>query len=101
MGRAASAIFQSNGNNSFDNAYGVPTDLNNLYSKVRSASVFANGKLTDWWTTHFIVAAGDRTAANIEHSTASTTARFDSDNRQYTWQNDFALAAASEAAVRL
>ncbi|MFL6686295.1 TonB-dependent receptor, partial [Paraburkholderia graminis] len=50
---------QSNGNNSYDNAYGAPTDLNNLYTNVRQVSAFANGKLTDWWTTHFIVSEGD------------------------------------------
>jgi Outer membrane cobalamin receptor protein len=41
---AGVSYFQSNGNNSYDNAYGVPTDLNNLYSKVRQVSAFANGK---------------------------------------------------------
>jgi vitamin B12 transporter len=40
--------FQSNGKDSFDNAYGAPVDINYLTSQVRMASVFANGKLTDW-----------------------------------------------------
>ncbi len=88
---AGVSYFQSNGNNSYDNAYGVPTELNNLYSKVRQVSAFANGKLTDWWTTHFIVAEGDdRSASNTN---GVYNGRFDTDNRQYTWQNDFALAA--------
>ncbi|SEA57828.1 TonB-dependent receptor domain-containing protein [Paraburkholderia sartisoli] len=81
---------QSNGNDSFDNPYGAPTDLNNMYSKVQLASAFANGRVTDWWTTHVIVAAGNdrsNTALNGVY-----TDHFDTDNRQYTWQNDFTFA---------
>ena len=88
---AGVSYFQSNGNDSYDNAYGVPTDLNNLYSKVRQVSVFANGKLTDWWTTHFIVSEGDD--RSVSSTNGVYNGRFDTDNRQYTWQNDFALAA--------
>jgi vitamin B12 transporter len=82
--------FQSNGKNSFDNAYGLPTDLNALYSKVSQVSVFANGKLTGWWSTHFTVAASaDRSVTNTN---SLYNSRFDTDNRQYTWQNDFFVA---------
>ncbi|MGN6087313.1 TonB-dependent receptor plug domain-containing protein [Trinickia sp.] len=83
--------FQSNGKASFDNAYGVPTDINYLYSKVRVASAFANGKLTDWWTTHLIAGLGDDRA--VDRTNAIDNNRFDTDNRQFTWQNDFKLAA--------
>ena len=84
-------FLQSNGINSFDDAYGVPTDLNESHDRVRSASVFANGKLTDRWTTHVTVAEGqDR--ANIEQNGVYTS-KFDSENRQYLWQNDFLLGA--------
>ena len=82
--------FQSNGNNSYDNAYGLPTDLNNLYSKVQTASVYANGKITDWWTTHLTAAIGnDRNASWLN---GAYTSHFNTDNRQYTWQNDFVIA---------
>ncbi|MGF6570774.1 vitamin B12 transporter [Paraburkholderia sp. GAS333] len=94
---AGVTFFQSNGNNSYDNAYGEPTDLNNLYSKVRQASVFANGKLTDWWTTHFIVSEGDD--RSVSNTNGIYNGRFDTDNRQYTWQNDFALAAQQKLQV--
>ncbi|MGF6610932.1 vitamin B12 transporter [Paraburkholderia sp. WSM4175] len=88
---AGVSYFQSNNDNSYDNAYGEPTDLNNLYSKVRQVSVFANGKLTDWWTTHFTVAEGDD--RSVSNTNGIYNGRFDTDNRQYTWQNDFAFAA--------
>lgn len=89
--------FQSNGNDSYDNAFGAPADLNNLTSKVRQASVFANGKLTDWWTTHFIVSEGDD--RSVSNTNGIYNGRFDTDNRQYTWQNDFALAAQQKLQV--
>ncbi|MGF6859041.1 TonB-dependent receptor domain-containing protein [Paraburkholderia sp. CI3] len=88
---AGVSYFQSNNDNSYDNAYGEPTDLNNLYSKVRQVSVFANGKLTDWWTTHVTLAEGDD--RSVSNTNGIYNGRFDTDNRQYTWQNDFALAA--------
>ncbi|MBN3753986.1 TonB-dependent receptor [Paraburkholderia sp. Tr-20389] len=82
--------FQSNGNDSFDNPFSLPTDLNNLHSKVQTASAFANGKLADWWTTHVVVATGnDRSNTSLN---GDYLYRYDSDNRQYTWQNDFTLA---------
>ncbi|CAN0622939.1 vitamin B12 transporter [Burkholderia multivorans] len=87
---AGVSYFQSNGNNSFDDAWGMPTDLNNLYSKVQQVRAFANGKVLDGWTTHLSVAAGnDRSQSRLN---GAYTDRFDTDNRQYTWQNDFRLA---------
>jgi vitamin B12 transporter len=87
-------FFQSNGNDSFDNAFGLPTDIHNLFSKVRQASVFANGNLTDWWATRLTAAQGE------DRATAKTNgvydARFNTDNRQYTWQNDLKIAAGQK-----
>lgn len=88
---AGARYFQSDGKVAFDNAYGVPTDVNALDSKVRVASVFANGKLTDWWTTHVTVGLGDDRA--VDQTNGVYNNRFDTDNRQLTWQNDFKLAA--------
>ncbi|ALS68418.1 TonB-dependent receptor plug domain-containing protein [Pandoraea apista] len=86
--------FQSNGYNSYDNAYGQPTDLNYGISKVQQASVFANGNVTDWWKTHVTIAAGnDR---SIQKTNGLYNGRFDTDNRQYTWQNDFAIASGQK-----
>ena len=82
-------FLQSNGINSFDSNYGLPTDQNESHNRVRSTSVFANGKITDNWTTHFIVAQGqDRADTELN---GVYNSKFNSENRQYTWQNDIAL----------
>ncbi|AJY12855.1 TonB-dependent receptor [Burkholderia dolosa] len=87
---AGVSYFQSNGNNSYDNAWGAPTDVNNLYSRVQQVRAFANGKLTDWWTSHVSVATGnDRSQSALN---GVYTDHFNTDNRQYTWQNDFRIA---------
>ncbi|AIO65950.1 TonB-dependent receptor domain-containing protein [Burkholderia oklahomensis] len=87
---AGVTYFQANGKNSFDNAYGSPTDLNDLYSRVQQVSAFANGKLADWWTTRVNVSSGkDRSQSALN---GAYTDHFDTDNRQYTWQNDFTVA---------
>jgi vitamin B12 transporter len=82
--------FQSDGEVAFDNAYGLPTDVNDLYSKVRVASAFVNGKLTDRWTTHVTAGIGDDRA--VDRTNGVYNNRFDTDNRQLTWQNDVKLA---------
>ncbi|RDU96599.1 TonB-dependent receptor plug domain-containing protein [Trinickia dinghuensis] len=89
--------FESDGKDAFDNAYGQPTDVNYLYSKVRLASVFANGKLTDWWTTHLTAGLGDDRA--VDQTNGLYNNRFDTDNRQFTWQNDFKLAAQQKLQI--
>ncbi|WP_206953573.1 TonB-dependent receptor plug domain-containing protein [Trinickia acidisoli] len=89
--------FQSNGQDAFDNAFGLPTDVNYLYSKVQMASLFANGKLTDWWTTHFTAGLGNDRAIDLTNGLYND--RFDTDNRQFTWQNDFKLAAQQKLQV--
>ncbi|MCQ0029262.1 TonB-dependent receptor [Burkholderia glumae] len=87
---AGLTYFQSNGANSYDNAFGLPTDLNTLYSRVQQLSVFADGRLADGWTTHLRVSTGnDRSQSWLN---GAYTDHFDTDNRQYTWQNDFRLA---------
>ncbi|MGN6229768.1 MAG: TonB-dependent receptor plug domain-containing protein [Trinickia sp.] len=88
---AGARYFQSNGKSTFDNPYGVPSDVNELDSKVRVASLFANGKLADWWTAHVTAGLGDDRA--IVRTNGVYNSRFDTDNRQLTWQNDFRLAA--------
>ncbi|WP_414451193.1 TonB-dependent receptor [Burkholderia sp. 22PA0099] len=82
--------FQSNDTNSFDNAYGAPTDLNTLYSRVQQISAFADGRLADWWTTRLRVSTGNDRSQNWLNG--AYTDRFNTDNRQYTWQNDFTIA---------
>ncbi len=82
-------FLQSNGINSYNDAYGLPTDINESHNRVRSMSAFANGKITDFWTTHFTVAQGqDR--ANPQQNGVYTSL-FDSENWQYSWQNDLRL----------
>lgn len=82
--------FQANDTNSFDNAYGAPADLNTLYSRVQQISAFADGKLADWWTTRLRVSTGNDRSQNWLNG--AYTDRFNTDNRQYTWQNDFTIA---------
>lgn len=87
---AGVTYFQANGRNSYDDAYGSPADLNDLYSRVQQLSAFANGALADGWTTRVSVSSGkDRNQSALN---GAYTDHFNTDNRQYTWQNDFAIA---------
>ncbi|MFP3693883.1 TonB-dependent receptor, partial [Burkholderia sp. SIMBA_048] len=49
------------------------------------------------WTTHFIVSEGDD--RSVSKTNGIYNGRFDTDNRQYTWQNDFTFAAQQKLQV--
>lgn len=94
---AGVGFYESSGRDSFDNAYGLPTDINDEENRVRTLSAFVDGKLTDRWTTHLKVAEGDdQTTAYLNQV---ENGRFNSTNRQFTWQNDFALTAEQKLMI--
>lgn len=83
--------FQSFSKTSFDNPFGMPTDLNKERDRVGQVSVFVNGGLTERWSTHLSVAQGtDRSQIFVN---GQQTSRYDTTNGQLDWQNDYAIAA--------
>ena len=87
-------FFQSDGQVSFDDAYGTPTEENYAVNKVRAMSAFVDGQLTDRWTTHLIVAQGNDD--NTNYLDGQFNGRFNTTNRQLNWQNEFALAPRNQ-----
>lgn len=75
---------------SYDSTAGRPTDDWWTDSELYTLSAFVNGKLTPDWTTRF------RIAQSEDKSEQKKNGLFDSDFntriRQYTWQNEYALA---------
>ncbi len=57
---------------------------------VNSVSAWWKGRLTDTWTSELRAGLGQNHTENF--SLGASTGRFDTDQLQYLWQNDFALA---------
>ncbi|AKJ67158.1 hypothetical protein PATSB16_07790 [Pandoraea thiooxydans] len=83
--------FQTDGTVSFDNAYGLPTDINETDTRVRLLSAYAKGHLTKWWSTRATVSQGNDD--NASYLNAQANGDFHTRTRQFDWQNDFALSA--------
>ncbi|MCP3023900.1 TonB-dependent receptor [Cupriavidus basilensis] len=75
---------------SYDSTTGKPTDVWWMNSELYTVSAFVNGKLTRDWTTHFKVAQSGDNSENTLNGLFNSN--FNTRNRQYTWQNEYALA---------
>lgn len=75
---------------SYDTTTGKPTDVWWMNSELYTVSAFVNGKLTRDWTTHFKVAQSGDNSENTLNGLFNSN--FNTRNRQYTWQNEYALA---------
>ena len=88
-------FYESSGRDYFTSAYdALPTDINDEENSVRALSAFVDGKLTSQWTTHLKAAVGDdQTTAYLNQA---ENGRYNSSNRQLTWQNEYALTSGQK-----
>ncbi|MGO4808290.1 TonB-dependent receptor plug domain-containing protein [Cupriavidus sp. 2MCAB6] len=75
---------------SYDTTTGKPTDVWWMNSELYTVSAFVNGKFTRDWTTHFKIAQSGDNSENTLNGLFNSN--FNTRNRQYTWQNEYALA---------
>lgn len=83
-------FYNANGDASFDQAYGAPTDIHIEQSRVQLATVFVDGTLTDRWTTHLNIGQSSDHETNTLNGAFDS--RFDTRTQQVTWQNEYRLA---------
>ncbi|MGI4814108.1 MAG: TonB-dependent receptor plug domain-containing protein [Janthinobacterium lividum] len=86
--------FQTNGHVSYDNAFGLPTDLNDSTTQVSTFSAYVDGHPTERWTTHLIAANGIDHLQDYLNGTA--TDHYDTRNRQFDWRNEFNLTPGNQ-----
>ncbi|MGY8526058.1 TonB-dependent receptor domain-containing protein [Paracidovorax citrulli] len=77
---------------SYDNSFGRPTDALWMDSELYTLSAFAKGRLTPDWTTEFRIAQSEDRTSNTLNGLPDGT--FNTQTRQYTWQNEYALSRA-------
>jgi vitamin B12 transporter len=83
-------FYNSTGDASFDQAFGLPADNHLEQSRVRLATVFVDGKLTGQWATHLTL--GQSTDHEINTLDGAFDSRFNTRTQQLTWQNEYQLA---------
>ncbi len=82
--------YQSAGKVEFDSAFGRPTDFHNLDDTLSSYALYSENQFTSSWKSHFTIAQGADKLTSFTNG--ATTGRFNTENMQYLWQNDFSLA---------
>lgn len=87
---AGVAAYYTKSNFSYDSLFGAPTDDFRTDSELYTVSAFANGKVLSDWTTHFKIAQSEDRSQNISNGIADSL--FVTRNRQFNWQNEYALA---------
>jgi vitamin B12 transporter len=86
---ASVRYLQSDGRNSYDNAYGLGTDQNAAINQIRMISAAVEGRFSERWQSILTVAQGnDHTTAYLNGQSDS---HFDSSNQQIGWRNTFVL----------
>jgi len=87
---AGVAGYYSKSKVSFDSTIGLPTDDNRTNSELYTVSAFVNGRLMPDWSTHFKLAqSGDNSDSFLN---GTQNGAFHTRNRQFNWQNEYALA---------
>jgi len=82
--------FSSRGDASFDNAFGVATDLNNSQVTLDKLSIAVDNQINDSWHSTVNLAQGiDDTSSYLNNVLSS---RFKTQNNQFSWQNTFKIA---------
>ncbi|MHA6897141.1 TonB-dependent receptor domain-containing protein [Ralstonia pseudosolanacearum] len=83
--------FQTWSTVSYDNAFGAPTDDNTSHNQVRAMSIYVDGKLTPDLKTRLTLSQGDDKNLNFTNGQVQEPGRFNTRNRQASWQNDWAF----------
>ena len=82
--------YQSAGKVEFDNAFGAPADRHRSDNTLSTYAVYSRNALASFWESRVTLAEGSDRSKNFTNDAAP--ARFNTDNTQFQWQNDFKLA---------
>jgi vitamin B12 transporter len=91
------SVFSTRGNISFDNPYGLPTDLNNIVENIDKMSLASDDQINDLWHSQVRLSQG------IDDSHTFTnglpTYHFQTRNNQTAWQNNVKIADGQQLSM--
>jgi vitamin B12 transporter len=82
--------YQSSGKVDFDSAFGKPADLHTLDATLSSYALYSENQFTSSWKSRFTLAQG--ADKSTSYTNGVNAGRFNTENTQYLWQNDFSVA---------
>lgn len=86
----SATVFSSRGDGSFDNAFGVKTDVNNTLSNIDKLSLASDDQLGEMWHSQVRLAQG--TDENRSYTNGRPSSRFQTQSKQLAWQNNLKIA---------
>lgn len=90
--RVSAALFGSNGNNQYDNAYGLPTDVNSSREQMWKFSLASDDQINESWHSKLQLADGVDQYRDFTNGLPSPFGSlFQTTSNQLTWQNALRL----------
>ena len=93
------SVFGTRGNSSYDNAFGAPTDLNNLEENIRKYSLASDDQLSGMW--HSLLRVAQGTDDSHSYTNGVQSSRFQTKSNQLTWQNNLKIADSQHVDLAL
>lgn len=90
--RISASLFGSNGNNQYDNAFGVPTDVNTNREQMWKLALASDDQINDTWHSKVQLANGvDQYRDFLNGAPVPGGSLFQTSSSQLTWQNSLHL----------
>ncbi len=86
----SASVFSTRGNISYDNAFGTPTDLNNMIENIDKFSLASDDQFSGMW--HSLLRVAQGTDDSHSYTNGAQASRFQTQNNQLTWQNNLKIA---------
>ncbi|MDX8379312.1 MAG: TonB-dependent receptor [Gallionella sp.] len=93
----SATLFSTRGNNSYDNAYGVPTDRYTSISKIDKLSLASDDQISEYWHSQVRLAQGVDDIISYRNGLKRSALKTRSN--QLTWQNNFKISEAQHLTI--
>lgn len=88
----SASVFNTRSNLSWDNAFGLPTDLNNTVQNVSKFSLASDDQLSAIWHSQVKLAQGEDSSRTY----GGFPSLFQTRSNQFSWQNDLKIATGQQ-----
>ena len=91
------SVFSTRGNISYDNAFGLPTDLNNVVENIDKYSLASDDQINDLW--HSQVRLSQGVDNSLTYTNGAQTSRYQTRSNQVAWQNNLKIAQGQQLSL--
>ena len=91
------SVYSTRGNISFDNAYGLPTDTNNMLESIDKLSLASDDQINDLWHSQLRMSQGIDNS--LDYTNGAQVSRYQTTSNQVAWQNNFKVAEGQQLSM--